>query len=91
MKTIINPKTSDWKILAKRPAIAVQEMDKLVDQIFNSVMEQGDKALIEFTQKFDKVKKTSLKLTSQEIKKQSQQISKDLKAAIDVAYKNISK
>lgn len=91
MKTILNPDFKDWARLAKRPSKPSQELDKLVDEVFEDVRKNGDKALHSYTQRFDNTKLKTLKVDETELKNVSKNISKNLKCAIDVAIKNITK
>jgi histidinol dehydrogenase len=91
MKTLKNPDLKDWAMLAKRPSKPVAELDLLVDEVFDNVRKAGDKALYEYTQKFDKAKLKKLKIEESELKNSSKKISKKLKEAIDVSFYNINK
>jgi histidinol dehydrogenase len=91
MKTLKNPELKDWEMLVKRPSKPSAELDQLVDEVFENIRKKGDKALYEYTQKFDKAKLKSLKIDETELKNSSKEISKKLKDAIDVAHSNISK
>ena len=91
METIVNPDLKDWSRLAKRPSKPAQELDKLVDEVFENVRKNGDKALYSYTQKFDKAELKTLRVDETELKNVSKNISRNLKSAIDIAIKNISK
>jgi len=91
MKILKNPDLKDWAMLAKRPSKPVAELDLLVDEVFDNVRKEGDKALYAYTEKFDKAKLKSLKIEAAELKNASKNISKKLKEAIDIAFVNISK
>jgi len=58
-----------------------------VEKIVNEVRNRGDKALIEFEEKFDKVKLNSISL--QKVEELASQINNDLKQAIDVIYSQL--
>lgn len=91
MKTLKNPNLKEWEMLAKRPSKPVAELGQLVDEVFDNVRKSGDRALYEYTQKFDGAKLKSLKIETAELKNASKNITKKLKDAIDIAYSNISK
>ncbi len=91
MKTLKNPDLKDWALLAKRPSKPVAELDQIVDEVFDDIRKSGDRALYEYTQKFDKTNLKSLKIEESELKNSSKKISKKLRNAIDVAFQNISK
>ena len=91
MKTIILPSKDKWETLCKRPSINRSELEDVVRKIINDVKSHGDQAVIDYTEKFDKIKLGSLKLSPEEIADSAGKVSEDLKAAIDIARKNIEK
>ena len=62
-----------------------------VKKILSDVKKNGDKALLNYEKKFSKIKLNSFKLkfSKSEINQISKNINKDVKIAIDVAYKRI--
>ena len=58
-----------------------------VEKIVNEVKNRGDQALIEFEQKFDKIKLSSI--TLQKVEELASQVDSNLKEAIDVIYSQI--
>jgi len=58
-----------------------------VEKIVNEVRNRGDQALIEFEEKFDKIKLNSI--TLQKIEELASQVDNNLKEAIDVIYSQI--
>lgn len=91
MKKIINPDFKTWDELAKRPTKEEVELDNLVEDVFENIRSTGDKALYDFTQKFDKVKLNSLKLDQSTLESASKKVSKKLRDAIEVAIQNITR
>ncbi len=91
MKTLINPDLKEWASLVRRPAKSFAQLDQVVDEVFDNIRKKGDKALYEYTEKFDKANLKSLKIEEGELKNSSKKISKKLKDSIDVAFENISK
>jgi histidinol dehydrogenase len=91
MKTIINPSKTEWSTLIKRPAYEKNAITKVVTDILSEVKTDGDKALLKFSEQFDKVKLDSLSVNSQEITLASKLVSQDLKDAITLAKGNIEK
>lgn len=91
MKTLINPDLKEWIKLVKRPSKSVMELDQIVDEVFDNIRKKGDNALFDYTEKFDKAKLKSLKVDERDLKSVSKNISRKLKAAIDLAFQNISK
>ena len=91
MKTVILPSKDKWEALCKRPAIIKSELEDVVRNIINDVKSLGDQALLDYAEKFDKMKTTTLKVSPEEIAGSAGQVSEELKAAIDIARRNIEK
>ena len=91
MQTYITPNQSDWSTLTTRPTKEAQNLQKIVLDVFTQIQLQKDQALIDFTEKFDGVKLTSLEVTTEEIEEANNLISTDLKQAIQLAASNIEK
>ena len=90
MQLVIEPSTAEFEQLAKRPELEMHDLEKKVMDIFQSVKSNGDAALKEFAQKFDKAELTDLLVTQVEIQEAEQLISDELKKAIEVAHRNIT-
>ncbi|PJG82862.1 histidinol dehydrogenase [Caviibacterium pharyngocola] len=74
-----------------RPAIsASNEIKSAVENIVNLVKSQGDKALFELTEKFDKTKLDNLIVSRAQIEQASARIPQELKQAIQNAKRNIT-
>jgi histidinol dehydrogenase len=91
MQTYIKPQLSDWSTLTARPTKEAQDLQKIVLDVFGKIQIGKDQALIDFTEKFDQVKLTSLEVSTQEIDEAKTLISEDLKQAIQLAASNIEK
>lgn len=91
MKKIINPNRKDWLKLTQRPTVEKRELSTLVNQVFTDVKKDGDKALKKYSLLFDKVDLRSLVVSEKIISDASKKISKELKAAIQLAKSNIEK
>jgi histidinol dehydrogenase len=91
MKLILYPEKLKWLNLLKRPVLNTHEVDTLVSPILESVRRKGDKALIEYTKKFDKVTLSRLQVTEEEYIEAGQMVDNDLKRAIEIASQNIEK
>ncbi|EPM6961992.1 histidinol dehydrogenase [Vibrio alginolyticus] len=78
--------------ILERPAIAEgANITTAVAEVIAKVRKEGDSALIELTEKFDRVKPESIRVSSQEIKAASERLSESMKSALEQAYANISK
>jgi histidinol dehydrogenase len=53
MKIIINPPVAEWESLCSRPLIDNARLEKDVREIMENVRRGGDKALREYTRRFD--------------------------------------
>ena len=91
MKFIENPSKNTWPELCLRPSFDRSVLDVKVSAIISQVEKEGDKALREFTQKFDGAKLEEFFVSTQEIKNASEQLSSNLKESILTAKKNIEK
>lgn len=62
-----------------------------VADVIAKVRTQGDAALLELTEKFDRVKPESIRVPSKEINAASERLSAEMKQALEQAYSNIAK
>ena len=91
MQIIKYPAKNTWSELLKRPVMNLDEVEEKVKPIMQAVKTNGDKALKDFTEKFDQVKIDDLKVSSYEVKKAIEAVPEELKAAISNARNNIEK
>ena len=68
-----------------------EEYEKTVKEIIKRVREEGDKALIEFTERFDGIKLTpeTLEVPYEELEKAYESIDKEVRKALEVAEERI--
>ena len=88
---IINPSREQWPGLNHRPQIDSKNLDETVLEIINTVKQNGDEAVKNYSLKFHGFSPDNLWVTSEEITEASKSISPDLKKAILLAKKNIEK
>ena len=91
MKKVFNPEKKSWLSLIKRPLYSLDSVKDIVDEIFTNVELYGDKSLIEYTNKFDKVDLNNLIVSKKKINNSENLIDDNLKESINVAYNNIYK
>lgn len=91
MKTYKYPSPTEWQSLLKRPVKSIEAIEKDVLPVLEAVKANGDNALRDFTEKFDKVKLNSFKVSETEIEQSASLVSPELKQAIAQAYDNIYK
>jgi len=89
MKTYINPAKNSWSKITQRPAKESSALGTTVKSVFDEVKAEGDKALTRFTEKFDGVTLSNLKVSNQELEEAIPLVSEELKAAIVLAKNNI--
>ena len=89
MKKIIHPDRKDWAEILKRPVLNMETLRGTVCEVLERVKSEGDKAVIEYEERFDKVKLESLAVTETEMKEAEQNVPIELKVAILLAQRNI--
>ena len=89
MEKIEFPLKSEWKKLAVRPAAEKEKLEALVINVFTEIEEDGDKAVLKYSKTFDKVSMESSAVNKVDIENSASQLSEELKAAIQLAKKNI--
>ena len=89
MKKIIYPEKKDWVEILRRPALNTDTLRDTVKEVLDKVKTEGDKAVREYEERFDKVKLDLLGVTETEIAEAEKEVPIELKAAIMLAQKNI--
>lgn len=91
MQTYINPPLSEWKNLIQRPVQKAEDLQNIVLTVFEDIKNEKDKALINYTKKFDKAYLTDIRVSSDEITAAIALVSEELRQAIQMAASNIEK
>ncbi|WP_278555043.1 histidinol dehydrogenase [Elizabethkingia bruuniana] len=91
MQTYINPQLSEWNNLIQRPVQKAEDLQNIVLTVFEDIKNEKDKALINYTKKFDKANLTDIKVSSDEINTAIASVSEELRQAIQMAASNIEK
>ncbi|WP_104025227.1 histidinol dehydrogenase [Vibrio hyugaensis] len=94
MRTVVWQSLSETQqdSILERPAIAEgANITAAVSEVIAKVRKDGDAALLELTEKFDRVKPESIRVSAQEIDEASARLSEKMKNALEQAYENISK
>lgn len=89
MKTVFNPTIDQWNELTARPTASLNEVMPIVEEVFGAIQSQGDQAIQAFSEKFDGIRPDTIEVDSTDLKTAQNELSADLKAAIDKAYNNI--
>lgn len=89
MKKIIYPERKDWTEILRRPALDMETLRDTVKEVLDRVKAEGDRAVIDYEERFDKVKLSTLMVTEAEMAEAEKEVPIELKAAIMLAQKNI--
>ena len=91
MKVYRYPSKETWGELLRRPTLDVEALRDTVSVVLSRVRTEGDSAVLEYEEMFDKVKLASLAVTHEEMEEATLRIDAELKAAIELAHANIEK
>jgi len=91
MKTYIEPHISEWESLTKRPTNEYESLQSIILNIFSNIQNNKDIAIKKYTEKFDKVKLSNIKVEKKEIEIAKSKVPDQLKKAINLAFSNIEK
>ena len=89
MKKILYPHKDSWSEMLRRPVLNMETLRETVAGVLGRVKAEGDKAVIEYEEKFDHVTLESLTVTPEEMKEAEAQVPIELKVAILLAQRNI--
>ncbi|WP_217517123.1 histidinol dehydrogenase [Vibrio metschnikovii] len=93
MRTVVWPSLSETQqeSVLERPAISAGvNITATVQELISQVRRDGDVALLTLTEKFDRVKPDSLRVSQAEIDAASERLSAEMKQALQQAYSNIA-
>ena len=90
MKVIRYPERSEWKMLLERPHMNTEQLTDTVCSVLADVRERGDRAVLDYEEKFDKVRMTQLAVTDAEMDEAEQLVDEKLKKALQLAERNIA-
>ena len=91
MNKIYNPTKDTWPKLLKRPTVNYSDIEDTVKGIFKEVQTKGDVAIAKYTSLFDGIVVENIEISNDEIIEAINQVSDELKKAIQVAKSNIEK
>ncbi len=89
MKTISNPSQSKWQKLAERPLIKQRKLMDTVEKMFYDIHRKGDKAVLDYSRKFDFPEQVQLEVSQDALEKAAGLVPERLKQAIEMARTNI--
>lgn len=80
-----------YDFVMKRAEFDISEHMKIAKEVSDDIKKRGDAAVLEYTEKFDRVKLTAaeMKVTEAEIEAGYENCDKETREAIEYAYKNI--
>jgi len=82
---------SDIAKLVQRNVDPANEIRTIVEEVLATVQQNGDRALFDYAEKFDKVTLNKLYLDKAELEEMASTVLPEQKAALDTAYNNIYK
>jgi histidinol dehydrogenase len=85
------PPREQWAEILRRPALDTENLFDTVRSIIDRVKAEGDKAVLDYEARFDKVELASLAVTEEEMQEAVEAVGVELKAAIYLAQNNIEK
>ncbi|TDQ31445.1 histidinol dehydrogenase [Zeaxanthinibacter enoshimensis] len=91
MKVIREPGKEQWEEILARPTQRFEQLEDTVREIFKEVQQQGDRAVLKFTAKFDGLELDHMKVPSDVIESRAKDVPDALKQAIELAKSNITK
>ncbi|KDN27888.1 histidinol dehydrogenase [Vibrio fortis] len=94
MRTVVWQSLSESQqdSVLERPAISEgANITAAVSEVIAKVRSEGDAALTELTEKFDRVTPKSIRVSADEIEEASARLTAEMKQALEQAYRNIAK
>ena len=76
------------RLLARRSA-RMTEAEETVRPILDAVRKGGDKGLLEFARRFDKLERKSVRVPVQELAAAAERLTPEFRSAVDVAVRNV--
>lgn len=91
MQIVNQPARENWATLLRRPAQDFSQLESSVGAIMQTVKEQGDNALREYSKRFDGIDLVDFKVAKEALTAALKELAPELRAALDVAYDNIAR
>ena len=91
MEKIYRPNVVAWASLCERPVMEQGELQAVVNDMFSQIKTEGDSAVLDYSRRFDSPEQNKLKVDSNVVELASEQLSDELKAAIELARNNIER
>lgn len=84
-----HPSPEQWPEILRRPVMNIDDLDEKVGQILREIATSGDEAVQKYTTQFDGVTLDQFKVPTESLANAGDQLSDDLKKAIQTAKHNI--
>lgn len=81
----------EWDELLQRPTKEASSLNAIVRDVLDRVRREGDKAVMEYEAQFDHADLSELEVSDREKEEAETLVSPELKAALELAHKNIQK
>lgn len=91
MEIVLYPSRQEYDALLRRPHKNAADLGAIVSSVLSDVRQRGDKAVLEYEERFDKVNLDSLIVSEAEINESEHLLNESLKQAILSAHSNISR
>ena len=91
MKIYQFPQREQWAEICQRPHIDHSQLQQTVSNVLDDVRQRGDAAVLDYEERFDHVRLSSLAVSQEEMDEAEQLVSPQLKDAICLAHENIRK
>mgnify|MGYP000901746969 CR=1 FL=1 len=91
MNVSILPNKESWFSLCERPSFEQNQLEQTVQEVIENVRQNGDKALCDYSLKFDGIELNQFLVSENELEIASKNVSIELKNAIQLAKSNIEK
>lgn len=91
MKIYLNPNSTELKVILQRKVLNENLVENTVKDVFEKVKNEGDKAISEFSKKFDNVNISTFLISKVELIEAIEEVPEELKNAISQAAINIEK
>ena len=91
MNIIKFPNKEDYAKICERPHMDVSQLNSIVEGVLRDVKENGDKAVMAYEEKFDKVSLSQLAVTPEEMAEAQKLVDQELMDALVLAHENIEK
>ncbi|MBD3223832.1 MAG: histidinol dehydrogenase [Caldithrix sp.] len=85
------PKEVDWAKLTQRPEMNIRSVVPAVQSIMHGVKNEGDQAVLRFTEEFDGLRLSNLRVSDKTISTSQNEVVPPLKQAIGHAFDNIER